>query len=260
VSLEIDAASLAVGVALGALLALGVAWRTIAHGREVNRRMQARNRAFAKRVEDVLAAQQQLLADTSHELRTPLTTVRGNLDLLLLASSGSGEVQIERAPVRLDLLARDVVERIEGGERVQVEAEPVTVIGDDDRLRQLVLNLVQNALRHATDGPGAVSLRVLRRAPDVLVIVEDDGPGVPPEALERVFDRFFRLDRGRSRAQGGSGLGLAIVRHVAQQHGGRAWAENRSDRTGARFTVSLPAEPSWVSGTAERLDGGRHDL
>jgi signal transduction histidine kinase len=291
VSADFDVPSLIIGVAIGALAALFVAWQMIAHGRAVNRRMQAHNRAFARRVEEVLAAQQQLLADTSHELRTPLTTVRGNLDLLdremppsertevlvesreevdrmsrlirdllLLASSETGEVQIERAPVRLDLLARDVVERIEGGERVAVRAEPVTVIGDDERLRQLVANLVQNALRHATDAPGAVTLRVLRRAPDVLVIVDDDGPGVPPEALERVFDRFFRLDRGRSRAQGGSGLGLAIVRHVAEQHGGRAWAENRSDGPGARFTVSLPAEPSWVSGTAERLDGGGDDL
>jgi signal transduction histidine kinase len=70
---------------------------------------------------------------------------------------------------------------------------------------------------------------------------------VPPDALERIFDRFFRVDRGRSRTHGGSGLGLAIVRHVAEEHGGRAWAENRSDGRGARFNVELPAEPSWVA-------------
>jgi signal transduction histidine kinase len=72
---------------------------------------------------------------------------------------------------------------------------------------------------------------------------------VPAEALPRVFDRFYRVDRGRSRAHGGSGLGLAIVRHVAEEHGGRAWAENREDGHGARFSVTLPAEPSWVSET-----------
>jgi signal transduction histidine kinase len=83
-----------------------------------------------------------------------------------------------------------------------------------------------------------------------VLTVEDDGPGIPPEALERVFDRFFRVDRGRARAHGGSGLGLAIVRHVADAHGGKAWAENRTDCSGARFTVRLPAEPSWVPSDA----------
>jgi signal transduction histidine kinase len=230
------------------------------------------------RVDNVLKAQQQLLADTSHELRTPLTTVRGNLDLLerelpsaersqiltetreevdrmarlvrdllLLAESGSGELQLERVPLRLDLLSREVVNRLPGGERVAVDAEPVMVHGDDERLRQLVGNLVQNALRHASDRPGAVRVNVRRRPPDALLEVEDDGPGVPAQALQRVFDRFYRVDRGRSRAHGGSGLGLAIVRLVAEEHGGRAWAENRPGSSGARFSVTLPAEPSWVS-------------
>jgi signal transduction histidine kinase len=121
------------------------------------------------------------------------------------------------------------------------------VTGDEERLRQLVGNLVQNALRHASARPGAVRVCVQRRAPDVLLTVEDDGPGIPPEALERVFDRFYRVDRGRARAQGGSGLGLAIVRHIADAHGGRVWAENRTDASGARLNVRLPAEPSWVA-------------
>jgi signal transduction histidine kinase len=286
-----DAPSLEVGVLIGGLVALLAAWRVVAHGRAANRRMRAHNQAFARRVENLLAAQQQLLADTSHELRTPLTTVRGNLDLLqrdlpvaertdvltetreevdrmaglvrdllLLAESGSGELQTERVPIRLDLLASEVIRRLDGGERVRLEAEPVTVLGDDERLRGLIGNLVQNALRHASDGAGAVCVRVARRPPDVWLVVEDDGPGVPTEALERVFDRFFRLDRGRSRSHGGSGLGLSIVRHVAEEHGGRAWAENRTDLPGARFVVSLPAEPSWVSDATEGLQGRGDDL
>jgi signal transduction histidine kinase len=267
--MTIDALDLVVGALLGGLAAVLAAWRLIVRGRK----LQQHNRAFARRVEQVLAVQQQLLADTSHELRTPLTTVRGNLDLLeqelppseraevlaesreevdrmarlvrdllLLAESTSGEVPLERVPLRLDLLARDVIDRL-NVDSVRLDVEPVTVVGDEDRLRQLIGNLVQNALRHGTH----VTLSVRRRAPDVLLSVEDDGPGVPPDALERIFDRFFRLDRGRSRAQGGSGLGLAIVRHVAEEHGGKAWAENRRDGSGARFLVSLPAEPSWVS-------------
>jgi signal transduction histidine kinase len=232
------------------------------------------------RVDAVLTAQRQLLADTSHELRTPLTTVRGNLDLLerelplaeraevlaetreevdrmarlvrdllLLAESGSGSLQLERVPLRLDLLTREVVGRVAGDDerRVAIEAEPVMVYGDDERLRQVVGNLVQNALRHASDSAGAVTVSVRRRPPLALLEVEDDGPGIPPEALQRVFDRFYRVDRGRSRAHGGSGLGLAIVRHVAEEHGGRAWATNRTDAPGARFSVELPAEPSWAS-------------
>jgi signal transduction histidine kinase len=233
------------------------------------------------RVDEVLTAQRQFLADTSHELRTPLTTVRGNLDLLerdlppseraevladtreevdrmarlvrellLLAESGSGAAApLEQVPVRLDVLVREVVERVAGAEaeRVSISDEPVTVTGDEERLRQLVGNLVQNALRHASARPGAVRVCVQRRAPDVLLTVEDDGPGIPPEALERVFDRFYRVDRGRARAQGGSGLGLAIVRHIADVHGGRVWAENRTDASGARLNVRLPAEPSWVA-------------
>jgi two-component system, OmpR family, sensor histidine kinase BaeS len=269
-------------VALGALVTVGLlvfaVWVIDMRGRQVAR-MRHAYAELVGRVEDILKAQQQLLADTSHELRTPLTTVRGNLDLLerdlppsertdilaetreevdriarlvrdllLLAESDSGELQLERVPLRLDLLTRDVVGRSPGGERVRVQAEPVMVLGDDERLRQLVGNLVQNAVRHATDSDGAVTVTVRRKPPDAVLEVEDDGPGLPPEALERVFDRFYRVDRARSRSHGGSGLGLAIVRHVAEEHGGRAWANNRTDgSSGARFSVTLPAEPSWVS-------------
>jgi len=236
------------------------------------------------RVDEVLTGQRQFLADTSHELRTPLTTVRGNLDLLgqdlppgerqeilaetreevdrmarlvrdllLLAESGSpAEAPLEHAPVRLDVLVQTVVDRVAGFQldRVELDCEPVTIYGDEDRLRQLVGNLIENALRHATDGAGAVRVRIQRRPPEAMLIVEDDGAGIPQDALERVFDRFYRVDRGRARVHGGSGLGLAIVRHVADAHGGRVWAENRSDSPGARFTVRLPAEPSWVPSSA----------
>ena len=225
-------------------------------------------------------AQRQFLADTSHELRTPLTTLRGNLellardlpveerdeilaesreevdrmarlvrDLLLLAETGTGGAPPQSVPLRLDLLAREVAERVASPEeerRLVFDDEPVTVVGDEERLRQLIGNLVENALRHASDRKGAVTVRVRRHPPNVLLEVEDDGPGIPPEAFERVFDRFYRVDRGRSRAQGGTGLGLSIVRHVAEAHGGRAWAANRRDQQGALLSVELPAEPSWT--------------
>ena len=167
---------------------------------------------------------------------------------LLQLTAAREEDRSEYRPVRLDLLAEEVAPRLagEGSKRVAVEAEPVSVLGDEDRLTQLISNLVENALRHASDSDGAVVVRVKRSPPNVLLEVEDDGPGIPQEALERVFDRFFRLDRGRARAQGGSGLGLSIVKHVTEAHDGRVWAENR-ESGGARFSVLLPAEPSWVS-------------
>jgi len=144
--------------------------------------------------------------------------------------------------------------------RVRVLAEPVVVAGDDDRLRQMLTNLLQNALRYASAAPGAVQVTVARGPAEARLVVEDDGPGLPPEALDRVFDRFYSVDRARSRAQGGTGLGLAIVRHIAEAHGGRVSAENRR-RGGARFCVRLPAEPSWLQeSTAPAADSREPDV
>jgi signal transduction histidine kinase len=271
-----DVSEVALAAVVASTLLVVGSWFVTSRARQIARQtVQVSD--LSARVDSVLEAQRQLLADTSHELRTPLTTIRGNLDLLerglppteraevlaetreevdrmarlirdllLLAESDSGTRQLERVPLRLDLLAREVVGRTGEGERIHLETEPVMVVGDDERLRQLIGNLVQNALRHGSDEPGAVHVTVSRRPPNVLLTVEDDGPGLPADALERVYDRFYRVDRARSRASGGTGLGLAIVRNVAQAHGGRTWAENRADRSGARFSVELPAEPSWA--------------
>jgi signal transduction histidine kinase len=228
-----------------------------------------------QQVDEVLAAQRQFVADTSHELKTPLTTITGNLevleqapspeeraeilgetrqevrrmtrlvrDLLLLAEVGEPD-QRERNPVRLDLLTHDVVGRVGGSRasRMQVVAEPVVVLGEEERLGQLLGNLLHNALHYASEAAGAVRVSVEREPGQARLVVEDDGPGLPPDALERVFDRFYRVDRARSRVQGGSGLGLAIVRHIAEAQGGRVWAANRPGG-GARFSVRLPTQPS----------------
>jgi len=250
---------------------------------EVARLTHTFNRLI-QRVDEVLAMQRQLVEDTSHELRTPLTTIKGNLellehdmswedhveivaetrqevsrmtrlvrDLLLLAEIGQPDKH-ELRQVRLDVLVQDVVSRIAGAEaaRVRVRAQPVEVSGDEDRLRQLISNLLQNALRYASEAQGAVHVTVERDTARAQLVIDDDGPGIPLEALEQVFDRFFRVDRARSRGQGGTGLGLAIVRHITDAHGGRVWAENRPDR-GARFTVILPTQPSWLEATSAPL-------
>jgi signal transduction histidine kinase len=224
-----------------------------------------------ERVDRVLAVQRQLVADTSHELRTPITTIGGNLeflardlppderdevledtrqevarlrrlvdDLLLLAEMGE-TVSPMREPVRLDCLAQSVVARLPVADaaRVEVLGDPVVVLGDEERLGQIVNNLLQNALRYASPAGGAICVRIGATPEGAALTVDDDGPGLPPDALSRVFDRFSRLDRARSRAHGGAGLGLAIVRHVAEAHGGQAWAENRPEG-GARLCVRLP--------------------
>jgi signal transduction histidine kinase len=251
---------------------------------EVARLTRTFNRLI-QRVDEVLAMERQLVEDTSHELRTPLTTIKGNLqllerdmswedhievvtetrqevarmsrlvhDLLLLAEIGQPD-RHELRQVRLDLVVEDVVTRMVGADaaRVHVTAQPVEVLGDEDRLRQLTSNLLQNALRYASQNAGAVRVNVERDTAHARLIVEDDGRGIPPEAVERVFDRFFRVDRARSRGQGGTGLGLAIVRHITDAHGGRVWAENRSQQ-GARFNVALPVRPNhepWPGGLAD---------
>jgi signal transduction histidine kinase len=238
-------------------------------------RVTATFNRLIQRVDQVLTAQRQFVADTSHELKTPLTTINGNIELLAHAPSAEEQAEIvgetrqevrrmarlirellvlaeageqqgrEQRLVRLDLLASEVVARVAGSRsaQVQVVADPVVVLGDEDRLGQLLGNLVQNAMRYASPAAGAVRVIVQGQVTQACVTIEDDGPGLPADALERVFDRFYRVDRARSRTQGGTGLGLAIVRHVAEAHGGRAWAENRAEG-GARFCVTFPIDSS----------------
>jgi two-component system OmpR family sensor kinase len=243
---------------------------------------------LVQRVDDALTAQRQFVADTSHELKTPLTTINGNLELLEQAPTPEDRAEIlvetrqevrrmsrlvhdllllaevseadrrERQPMRLDLVVSERVQRLSPSrlERVRVTSEPVVVYGDEERLDQLFSNLLQNALRYAR---GVVQVSVERGPGEAQLVVEDDGPGLPPDALERIFDRFYRVDRARSRAQGGTGLGLAIVRHIAEAHGGSVTAENRPSG-GARFHVRLPAERSWLTehvdpASTEWIDG-----
>lgn len=113
-----------------------------------------------------------------------------------------------------------------------------TVAADAERLAQVLANLLDNALRHTPSG-GKVAVRLSDTGSHYAVAVEDSGPGIPPEDLERVFERFYRVDRSRARGRGGTGLGLAIARRIVAAHGGRLWAENRPEG-GARFTFTLP--------------------
>ncbi len=233
------------------------------------------NRLLA-RVDGLLESQKRLLADTSHELRNPLMVVRTDVELLardlapdmraevaaeilaevdrmtrlvenLLALSWADQnLSLRREPVRLDVLAQELVDRSRRAhpDRVlEFVGERVCVVGDRERLLQMAANLVDNALIY-TDG--RVWVRVRQEEGMAVLEVRDEGPGIPPEDHVRVFERFVRLDVTRSRALGGSGLGLPIVKVMAEAHGGRV--ELESDGPGALFRFRVPltkvAEPA----------------
>jgi two-component system, OmpR family, sensor kinase len=220
--------------------------------------------------EGALLRQREFVTDASHELRTPLTSVLANLelleeeltgeqreaaasalrssrrmrrlvaDLLLLARADAGR-QAPHRPVDLSEVVTDAAAELEPvarGHEISVSAPPgARIAGARDELHRLVLNLMENALRH-TDPGTAVEATVDRRNGQVVLAVEDDGPGIPPEMREKVFERFYRGAGDRS---GSSGLGLAIVRAVAESHQGSVTLEEPLDGRGARFVVRFPA-------------------
>jgi two-component system, OmpR family, sensor kinase len=240
-------------------------------GSEVGRLIQAFNETLA-RLEKLFSAQSRFLADVSHELRTPLTSIRGNVDLirrmgpdaesldavqsevdrmirlvgdlLLLSRAEAGTLPLSKAPVEIDTLLLEVLQQAVGLAQGKVEVcignlEQTVVIGDRDRLKQLLLNLVVNALQYTQPGGRVVlSLRVVDDW--VHITISDNGPGIPPEELPHIFDRFYRVEKSRSRsALGGSGLGLSIAQWIAQSHDGRIEVASEPGK-GTTFSVWLP--------------------
>ena len=229
------------------------------------------------RIETLFSTQQRFIADVSHELRTPLTTIRGNLalikrsgradpdsladmqsetermsrlvrDLLLLAQADAG-VTLQRTPIELDGLllevyrqGRIIADQTGSGVTVRLGAEDqATVMGDTDRLRQLLLNLVENGIKYTAPG-GSVTIGLERDEHWVRVSVRDTGVGIPAEDVPHVFERFYRVDKARSREKGGTGLGLSIAQWIAQAHGGRLEVESEVG-VGTAFTLWLPVAP-----------------
>jgi len=216
------------------------------------------------------------VADASHELRTPLAAVRAYAelfdrgagrrpqdlaramagigresermsalveDLLLLARLDEGR-PLERAPVRIDEVVADAVEAaraMEPGREIASHVQPSVVLGDRDRLRQVVDNLLANVRAH-TPPTAAVDVAVELEDGAAVVAVRDTGPGLAADDAERVFERFYRADPSRSRSSGGVGLGLAIVQAVAEAHGG-AVSVSSAPGEGAAFRVRLPLAP-----------------
>jgi signal transduction histidine kinase len=227
------------------------------------------------RLQDAFARQRAFVADASHELRTPLTAIRGQLellarepdpspadlgrvqrlvdaeidrmarlvdDLLLLAHSDEPRL-LETTLIDLPSYIDELFELARQSARRRFELDAAasgTLRADPDRVAQALHNLLRNAIEHTAEG-GLVRLSVVAEPSGdrVRFIVEDDGPGIPPDQRDRIFDRFQRVDGSRTRAAGGAGLGLAIVAAIAEAHGGRVWAA-ASHTGGARIELELP--------------------
>ena len=224
------------------------------------------------RLRSALTAQRRFVADASHELRTPLTTIRGNVglllkrddittedrsaalediasesermsrmvqDLLTLARADAG-YHLDKFPVDLRPIVEDVsrqAQKLQPTRRVDLlDGQPAIIEGNADAIKQLLWILIDNAFKHTGDG-GQVHVEMKPGDRWATLVVSDDGPGIPQQDLERIFERFYQSDA--SRTGEGTGLGLAIARWITREHGGRVFAAN-DPQGGARFTVELP--------------------
>jgi signal transduction histidine kinase len=234
--------------------------------------------AMLARLDAAFAAQRQFIADASHELRNPLAIIRTNVDVALADPSADPDdlrhtiAVVKRASGRMARLVDDLLalarrqepilehEPVDLGVAVaeasddfvvpaaarnivldRVTAPDVVVTGDRDALKRAVANLLENAVRLAPEG-SRIRLATGSEGDRAWIAVTDEGPGIAPEDQPHVFDRFWRADKGRSRADGGTGLGLAIVRQIAESHSGEVRLQSKVG-VGSSFVIWLPVAP-----------------
>jgi two-component system phosphate regulon sensor histidine kinase PhoR len=236
------------------------------------------------RIKQLERQREEFVANVSHELRTPLSLIKGYVETLLDGARNQPETAehflkiIERNANRLDLLIQDLltISALESGrmkldllpvnlralaEKVFVQLRPkaegkqtqlvnelpeLTANGDANRLDQVLTNLVDNAIKYGR-ASGTITVGGKKRDDGTLeIFVRDDGPGIPPESLGRVFERFYRVDKARSRDQGGTGLGLSIVKHIVQAHGGEVRVASEPGQ-GATFFFTVPAAANSIT-------------
>ncbi|MHB1404483.1 MAG: sensor histidine kinase [Desulfitobacteriaceae bacterium] len=240
------------------------------NGDELDRLGQNFNRML-ERLEISFAQQKQFVANASHELRTPLMVIGGHADILerwgaadpgvvkdsahaianevgMMTKLVENLLTLAREELVLSLSVVNLSELVMEGtsglpfmrtHQVQYDvASEVYVHGDALYLKQVLRIIMENASKYVPPG-GHIVIRLQNEDERALITIEDDGPGIPPESLETVFDRFYRVDQARSRSVPGYGLGLSIAKKIVEQHQGRMWAEN-VDPHGACFWVELP--------------------
>lgn len=230
------------------------------------------------RLKQLENTRQEFVANVSHELRTPLSLIKGFVETLLDGAKDDPELAgrflrtIEKHTDRLTFLIEDLltISRLESKQivmnlhEVELQKEAAVVVedlqsraagkntalvnklpaglrarADSDRLQQVLFNLIENAIKYGRND-GTVTIDGKQNSEgSVELWVQDNGPGIPTEARDRVFERFYRVDRARSRETGGTGLGLSIVKHIVQAHGGEVWVKSELGQ-GATFYFTLP--------------------
>lgn len=257
----------------------------IRSGDELERLSHSLNRMLA-RLEDAIAHIHRFSGDVSHELRTPLTIMHGELDhvaqieglqpevmdavwsaleeverlskivnsLLVISRLDYGDAGMEKACVNLGALVRDTAEQMQAlaeDKSISIECrlKPVEILGDETRLRQVVVNLLDNAIKYTGEG-GHIEVLAGRRGNRAQLQVSDNGLGIPADALPHVFERFYRADEARSRATGGAGLGLSIVKAICSAHNGEISVVS-TEGQGTSFTVEFPLHAAAQDGKGQ---------
>ncbi len=257
---------------------------------EVGGLVESINQTF-ERLESLFTSQQRFLADVSHELRTPLTVIKGNVDLmrkmktideeslnsidqeagrltrlvgglLMLAQAESGKLTLNLKPVELDSLLFEVFQEMSVLARGKIQMkmndiDQVLVNGDRDRLKQVLLNLLGNAIQYTPQG-GEVFVGLAKVGEQARIIVRDTGPGIPAEDLPHIFERFYRAEKSRTRSSKvtGFGLGLSITNWIVERHGGQIKVESKEGK-GTTFAIWLPLlglEAATMAPTTPRRD------
>jgi histidine kinase len=252
--------------------------RVQVNGEDELAQLAARFNRMAAKLNEVESMRRRLIGDVSHELRTPLTAIKGSMeglmdgvlpatnetyqqihaetdrlnrlvdDLQELSRVEARAYQLDLRPVDVSSLAKTVTKRLAPqaeSKRISLDLELVPdippLLADEDRAVQVLSNLTANALQYTPEG-GRVVISAKRTADEVQISVRDTGIGIPLEHLSHIFDRFYRVDKSRSRqAGGGSGIGLTIARALVEAHDGRIWVESAGEGQGSVFRFTLPA-------------------
>jgi len=232
---------------------------------------------MAEKLNQIESMRRRLIGDVSHELRTPLTAIKGSMeglmdgilpatdetfqqvhaeadrlhrlvdDLQELSRVEDRAYQLDFRPVDVSSLAKTVTKRLAPhaeSKRITLDLELAPdlpyILADEDRATQVLTNLTGNALQYTPEG-GRITISAKRIDNEVQIAVRDTGIGIPPKHLTHIFDRFYRVDKSRSRQSGGgSGIGLTIARALIEAHGGRIWVESAGEGQGSTFTFTLP--------------------